>query len=474
MRWARASAVPALVALVATAAASSASSVARGRPGPTAWSASRQDAGSTASGSVPAGIHKIRHVVVIMQENRSFDNYFGTYPGAVGIPGLGGHPGKVPCIPDPKRHRCVRPFHDRQDFNHGGPHARGNSFADIDHGKMNGFIAQQERSPHWASWKPADDVMGYHTGADIPNYWAYAQDFVLDDHMFAPVASWSLPVHLYLVSLWSAHCTRHDVPRSCRNDPSSPAKPLPTIYAWTDLTYLLHNHHVSWRYYIFRGIEPDCDSNLNSSCAPVTQGPTTNPIWNPLHFFDTVKRDHQLGNIKSINAFFAAAHKGALPAVSWIVPNGHVSEHPATAPISPGQTYVTGLVNTIMQSPDWDSTAIFLAWDDWGGMYDNLRPPRVDGNGYGLRVPALMISPYARQGYVDHQDLSFDAYAKFIEDDFLGGQRLNPKTDGRPDPRPDVREKAKHLGDLLSEFNFDQTPLSPVILPVHPATDLKH
>jgi phospholipase C len=107
-------------------------------------------------------------------------------------------------------------------------------------------------------------------------------------------------------------------------------------------------------------------------------------------------------------------------------------------------------------------------------MYDNVTPPRVDGHGYGLRVPALMISPYARRGYVDHQDLSFDAYAKFIEDDFLGGQRLNPKTDGRPDPRPDVREKAEQLGDLLSEFNFDQTPLSPVILPVHPATDLKH
>jgi phospholipase C len=101
---------------------------------------------------------------------------------------------------------------------------------------------------------------------------------------------------------------------------------------------------------------------------------------------------------------------------------------------------VTKLVNAAMRGKDWKSTAIFLAWDDWGGFYDHVTPPSVDRLGYGLRVPGLVISPYARRGYIDHQTLSFDAYAKFIEDDFLGGQRLDPATDGRPDPRPDVRE----------------------------------
>ena len=86
-----------------------------------------------------------------------------------------------------------------------------------------------------------------------------------------------------------------------------------------------------------------------------------------------------------------------------------------------------------------------------------MRPPTVDGNGYGFRVPGLVISPYARRGYIDHQQLSFDAFTKFIEDDFLGGQRLNPKTDGRPDPRPDVRENAPGLGNLVKDFNFNQT-----------------
>src|SRR5205085_2952132 len=139
--------------------------------------------------------------------------------------------------------------------------------------------------------------------------------------------------------------------------------------------------------------------------------------------------------------FYAQARKGKLPSVSWIVPNGIVSEHPP-ALVSKGQSYVTGLINAIMQSPDWNSTAILVSWDDWGGFYDHVVPPVVDSQGYGLRVPGLLVSPYARRGYVDHQILSFDAYLKFIEDRFLHGQRLDPTTDGRPDPRPTVRRNA--------------------------------
>ena len=110
----------------------------------------------------------------------------------------------------------------------------------------------------------------------------------------------------------------------------------------------------------------------------------------------------------------------------------------------------------------------FLAWDDWGGFYDHVVPPKVDANGYGLRVPGLVISPYARRGYIDHQVLSFDAYAKFIEDDFLGGQRLDPRTDGRPDRRPDVRENAAVVGNLPRDFDFHQSPRAPLFLPQRP------
>ncbi|HEY5173863.1 MAG TPA: alkaline phosphatase family protein, partial [Acidimicrobiia bacterium] len=243
------------------------------------------------------------------------------------------------------------------------------------------------------------------------------------------------------------------------------------IYAWTDLTYLLHKHQVSWGYYVVAGTEPDCRNDASVSCAPVPQKASTPGIWNPLPYFDTVRNDGQISNIQSVSNFYTAAHNGTLPEVSWVVPSADVSEHPPSA-VSAGQSYVTSLVNAVMKSPDWSSTAIFLAWDDWGGFYDHVLPPRVDVNGYGLRVPAMVISPYAKHGYVDHQILSFDAYAKFIEDDFLGGQRLNPQTDGRPDPRLTVREDVAVLGDLTNDFDFDQAPRAPAVLPVHPVTTL--
>jgi Phosphoesterase family len=121
-----------------------------------------------------------------------------------------------------------------------------------------------------------------------------------------------------------------------------------------------------------------------------------------------------------------------------------------------------------MRSPCWPSSAIFLSWDDWGGFYDHVVPPVVDGAGYGFRVPGMVISPHARPGCIDRRQLSHDSCLKFIEDDFLEGRRLNPATDGRPDPRPDVREEAPGLGNLASDFDFCQTPRAPLILPTHP------
>ena len=430
--------------------------------------------------AVPAGIHKIQHVVVIMQENRSFDNYFGTYPGADGIPMKNGVP--TVCVPDPLHKTCVKPFHDTIDKNNGGPHGAPNAVADNDGGKMDGFIQQAEKAVASACTTPTDptcslnkqtpDVMGYHTAAEIPNYWTYAQQFVLQDRMFEPNASWSLPEHLFMVSGWSAKCTSSD-PMSCvnalnnpvsimKNGKSTPAPQKPPLYAWTDLTYLLYKNNVSWAYYVADGTQPDCEDDA-MFCTPKPQNAGTPQIWNPLPYFTTVHQDGQLANIQQLGNFYAEVKDGTLPAVSWVIPNGQTSEHPP-ALVSTGETYVTGVINAIMQSPEWDSTAIFLAWDDWGGFYDHVAPPSVDQNGYGLRVPGLVISPYAKKGYIDHQTLSFDAYLKFIEDDFLNGQRIDPQTDGRPDPRPTVRENVPQLGDLTADFDFTQSPRAPVVL----------
>jgi phospholipase C len=230
----------------------------------------------------------------------------------------------------------------------------------------------------------------------------------------------------------------------------------------------MNRAHVGWKYYVAPGTEPDCEDASQQTCVQRGQDAGTPGIWNPLPWFTDVKQDHQLGNIQDLSHLTADARNGQLPAVSWVVPNGKDSEHPP-ASVSTGQSYVTGLVNSIMRSPDWSSTAIFLSWDDWGGFYDHVQPPAVDQDGYGLRVPGIVISPYAKQGYIDHQTLSQDAYAKFIEDDFLGGQRLDPRTDGRPDPRTTVRERVKALGDLRSDFDFSQTPLPPVVLSQTPS-----
>jgi phospholipase C len=433
------------------------------------------------------GIHKIRHVIVIMQENRSFDSYFGTFPGADGIPMKDGQP--AVCIPNPAARACERPYHDRHDQNGGGPHGAPSALADINRGKMDGFTAQAEAgqkgciNPHNPACTNSSepDVLGYHDGREIPNYWTYARQFVLQDRMFEPNASWSLPAHLFEVSEWSARCTEHDVPASCVNALDEPGLPpsfqpprifkTTPIYAWTDLTYLLHKNGVSWGYYVVNGTEPDCENDEDEDCPPIPQNSKTPSIWNPLPFFDTVRVDRQLANIQSISGFYQQAAKGILPAVSWVVPSGPVSEHPP-ALVSAGQTYVTSLINTVMKGPNWNDCAIFLAWDDWGGFYDHVMPPRVDQNGYGLRVPGIVISPYAKRGYIDHQTLSFDAYVKFIEDDFLSGQRLDPRSDGRPDPRPTVREDVPELGDLSRDFDFNQSPAFPLILSENPKTDL--
>jgi phospholipase C len=427
-----------------------------------------------------SGIHKIQHVVVIMQENRSFDTYFGTYPGADGIPhGV--------CLPDPANGGCVAPFHDPADLNYGGPHGAANSAADVDGGAMDGYVIQAEKGSGCNTNDPncspctegsqarCIDVMGYHDAREIPNYWDYAHDFVLQDHMFEPNSSWSLPQHLFEVSEWSAYCTSPNQPSSCTNQLENPnpiihSNPLSTTarYAWTDMTFLLHLHDVSWGYYVLQGTEPDCEVDTAVTCSPVAQNAQTPSIWNPLPRFADVHTDNQLGNIQSLTNFYTAARNGTLPNVSWISPSQAVSEHPPGL-VSAGQTYVTGLVNAIMQGPDWDSTAIFLTWDDWGGFYDHVPPPVADANGFGIRVPGLVISPYAKQGFIDHQTMSQDAYNKFIEDDFLGGQRLDPTTDGRPDPRPTVRENNPLVGDASADFDFDQAPRPPVILSTHPA-----
>jgi len=494
-----------------------------------------------AAGEPPGG-GKIRHVIIIMQENHSFDQYFGTFPGANGIP-------PHVCAPDPARKTCVAPFRNTARANVEGPHSHDAAMMDIDNGKMDGFIASAET--YGKNGRNPEAVMGYRGESDIPNYWAYARHFVLQDNLFSSVSSWSLPAHLYMVSAWAAKCQRGE-PMSCKSDldqghesielqgdregrnvivacrsstnkecepelhkwfslsnknarllrhqiedncqpwnqPSQckaavdafAAKNIDIVrrvlfkraigpqiahaqehdFPWTDITWLLFKNNISWKYYLFEGEEPDCEDDDGVVCPPHKQRRNTPSMWNPLPSFDTVNKDDQVRNIVPIRQFYDDVAHDKLPAVSWVIPNAKVSEH-APNSIAAGHAYVTGLINAVMKSKAWGSTVIFLSWDDWGGFYDHVKPPVIDQNGYGLRVPGLVISPYAKAGTIDHQQLSHDAYLRFIEDVFLGEQRLDPKTDGRPDSRPTVREPL--AGDLSADFDFHQRPIAPLILP---------
>jgi phospholipase C len=346
----------------------------------------------------------------------------------------------------------------------------------VDGGKMDGFVQSVVDGPFACAKTraPSDcfgqigpqqqpDVMGYHDAREIPNYWAYAERYTLQDRMFGPTDSWTLPAHLFLVSAWSATCTDVHDPMSCHSDifvddviHNFRAGEHPPVYAWTSIAWLLDQHDVSWAYY------PGAELCTARPCPE--DGPT--PAQNPLPYFTDVHETKQLDHIKSHADFLTSLQDGTLPTVSWLTPGGGgISEHPGNgAPLTKGQAYVTKMINAVMRSPYWGTTAIFLTWDDWGGFYDHVQPPRVDENGYGLRVPGLLISPWAKGGTIDSQTLSFDAYLKFIEDLYMGGARLDPATDGRPDSRPTVREDVKILGDLRKEFDFHQDPIPPMIL----------
>jgi phospholipase C len=454
---------------------------------------SRRQEASTPSTSHAAGVppklaaarRKIKHIVIVMQENRSFDHYFGTFPGADGIPMEGAEP---ICVPNPQAPGgCTRLFHDPTDENQGGPHDLHDALAVINGGKMDGFIRRwlQRRPPycdenpstlvcHERSRQPG--VVGYHDAREIPNYWRYAEEFVLQDRMFASNLGWSQPSHLYMVSGWSAECAPPTSVDSCVTDldwADNDAVAETPSYPWTDITYLLRKHDVSWRYYVAPNTTPECDSNdgVLVPCAPqplfVSNAEGTPEIWNPLPDFATVHEGNQLRNIQGHHHFFRAAAKGKLASVSWVMPSYDNSEHPF-ALVSKGQAWVTRVVNAIMRGPDWKSSAIFISWDDWGGFYDHVRPVRVDRYGYGLRVPGLVVSPYAKGGFIDHQTLSFDAYLKLIEDIFLESERLDPKTLDRPDSRPTVRETVPQLGNLLRSFDFSRAPRPPLILRPYP------
>ena len=320
------------------------------------------------------------------------------------------------CVPDPVLDECVAPYHDPTLVQFGGPHGHPHSVAAVNGGAMDGFVRVLVNGPNDCAADRAlrscrddlgpqrqPDVMSWHDAREIPNYWAYAERFVLQDHMFAPADSWTLPAHLFLVSAWSASCADPQDPMSCRSDLEvddvidlQRHGEHPPIYAWTPITYLLSEAGVSWAYYIGN----DTCRTPEDPCPRLGDGRrSTPPAQNPLPSFTTTHEQDDFENIRLHADLYDQIQDGTLPTVSWVMPAGRNSEHPGNgAPLTKGQAHVTRVVNAIMRSDLWETSAIFLTWDDWGGFYDHVEPPRVDENGYGIRVPGILISPWARAG----------------------------------------------------------------------------
>jgi len=363
----------------------------------------------------------IQHFVVLMQENHTFDNYFGTYPGADGIqPGF--------CMPvnptDKKNTDCVEPFHigDRpiDDLDH----SLGTFQMQYNDGKMDGFVyALNQRNQNGAM------AMGYYDGSDLPYYWNLADEYVLFDHFFSSDHGGSFGNHMYWAS---AHPGGSEAAANGYAD-------IPTIFD------RLEASGVSWKFYV-----QNYDPQINyRTLSQVSGNRASQVIWVPLLNMGRFLDDPKLSShIVDLNEYFVDLEKGTLPEVAYIAPSG-ASEHPPGS-IRSGQKFVKSLIQALMRSDAWDSSAFLLLYDDWGGWYDHVTPPQVDENGYGMRVPGLLVSPYARHGYIDHTVLDFTSVLKFIEENW----NLKPLA------TRDAKAKS-----FMPAFDFSMSPRAPVFIP---------
>lgn len=331
----------------------------------------------------------IKHLVVLMQQNRTFDHYFGTYPGADGIPDGVCMPFKVS---EPEA-ECVKPYYlgDGQsaDLSH-NPTIFGRQFND---GDMNGFV-------HALRLRKQDGAlaMGHYDDRDLPYYWNLADEFVLFDRFFSSAHAGSIWNRTFWVAGQAAG-EEHRIPKEGFGD-------MLTIFD------RLEEKGVSWKFYV-NNYNPQLNYRM------LRNSPFLHPQvqWVPLLSMDRFIDDPELSShIVDMSEYFKDLNRGTLPAVSYMLALG-ATEHPPAQP-EPGQRFVRKTLQALIQSKAWSSSAFMLTYDDWGGWYDHVPPPQVDEYGYGFRVPALLVSPYAKRGYIDSTTLDFTSILRFIEQNY--------------------------------------------------------
>jgi phospholipase C len=387
---------------------------------------------SSTSAEANSGIYKIKHVIWIIQENHSFDNYFGTFPNADGlVPTI-----KLPTRPGGKP--SVKPFH----MPKGQPlidleHSWESAHACYDNGRMDGFV--------WAEGTPY--TMGYYDSTDIPNYWRYAETYTLCDRYFSSEMSGSSPNHVFTVAAQSGIVNNVGSLESLKKVMDDDDG-----FNFISIVKRFIGKGISWKYYVETQPAPPDSEEVNSHLSNLAYpNPKTFTLWNPMPGFKEVRDNPEImKHLVSQNDFYNDLKQGTLPQVSWLIPDFQDSEHPPE-PLKQGMWYVTRLINAVMKSPYWKSSVIFLCWDDYGGFYDHVPPPEVDAYGYGPRVPMIVISPYAKQGYISHETYDLTSVLKFIEDRW---QLKNLTT------------RDHHANDMVDCFDFNQTPASSLVIQV--------
>jgi phospholipase C len=388
-----------------------------------------QSAGQSTAVQAATAIQQIQHIVFIVKENRTFDHYFGTYPGARGATSAPISTGQVIPLwraPDRMPHDID---HSREGAVNGTDGGAMDHFDLIDNGNVNGeFLAFSQM-----------------TEADIPNYFAYAHNFVLADRMFESAANNSFPNHLYTIAAQSDGV--FGLPNLYKNLSTvwGCDAPANTVVAVMDVHGAISN--------VFPCFDPPTladrldDAGLSWKYYAPSKG-EQGYAYSTYDAINHIRNSALWGtNVVPISQFAIDARKGKLPAVSWIVA-GPQNEHP-TAGTCRGENWSVDQINAVMEGPEWNSTAIFLTWDDFGGFYDHVSPPQVDSFGFGPRVPLLIISPYAKPNYVSDTQYEFSSILKFIEEDF----GLAP-----------LGSRDAQANDLTDSFDFNQTPLSPLVL----------
>jgi phospholipase C len=365
--------------------------------------------------AIPAraqSLDAVQHIVIILKENHTFDNYFGLYPGADGATtGLQSDGSLVPLT----HATDIYP-----DIDHTYPGAE----TAWDNGKMDGFdllTPEDPDLPYVQYWEN-----------DIPVYWGYARDYVLADEFFTSVMGPSFPNHLFTITATSFNAIDNPDNYYSWGCDAPPGTTVPLVdgylvypcFTRKNFTMELDAAGISWKFY-----------------GPLRGEPGY--AWTEIDALESVRRTSEWHKkLVPTEQFALEAASGNLPAVSWVIASEKYSEHPPRS-VKGGMNWTAAQVSAIQNGPDWPSTVIFISWDDFGGFYDHVPPPQVDLLGFGFRAPLLIISPFARHGLIFHEPADFSSLVRFIE------KRFGLQTLGMRD---------RIANDLLNAFDFSQTP----------------